>query len=426
MAATRRRGVRSIRGALAAACAAAGVGGVGGIGVDAVGATEVHSALLLYSEPRRVSAAEAVLEARHELKPGYFGDFKIVWDALSGPSPNGAVPSRAAQTFTRPSGRGAYTTTAGETPLDDTFRDQRVAVSGGLTVPVDRLTKATAGLYGSTEHDYTSLGANVSLARDFDRRNTTVSLGASFSDDTVRPEGGRPAPLTPMTLPGEARDNLAGDGSKRVTDLVAGVTQVVDRATLLQINASLSRVSGYQSDPYKVVSVVSPETGAPQAQLFESRPDAREKRILYGRLKRDFTPGIVDLSYRYMSDDWGIVSHTFDLRYRRDLAGERWLEPHLRFYRQGEADFYRRWLVQGDPLPEFASADHRLGAFDAWTAGLEYGCPVGEGQRLNARVEYYWQVGDRHPAGAPGELAGLDLFPALDAWIVQVGYVLGL
>ena len=40
---------------------------------------------------------------------------------------------------------------------------------------------------------------------------------------------------------------------------------------------------------------------------------------------------------------------------------------------------------------------HRLGAFDAWTAGLEYGCRLGEGKRLTARVEYYWQVGDGHP-----------------------------
>ncbi len=42
------------------------------------------------------------------------------------------------------------------------------------------------------------------------------------------------------------------------------------------------------------------------------------------------------------------------------------------------------------------------------------------------RAEYYWQVGESHPAGAPGALAEFDLFPTLDAMILQVAYSLGL
>jgi hypothetical protein len=408
--------MRSIRGALAAACAMAGVS------AGRADATEVDTALLYYAEPGRVTAVETVVEGRHDFGGQRLGSFKIVYDALTGASANGAVPASMAQTFTRPSGNGSYVVRPGDTPLDDTFHDSRFAASGSLRFPLDRLTTASVGLYGSGEFDYTSLGVNASLARDLDRRNTTLSAGVSFSHDTVNPVGGRPEPLAAMALAGTPQARLAGNGAKDVFDAMAGLTQVIDRRTLVQVNYSLSSVSGYQTDPYKVVSVIAPATGEPVTQLYESRPDSRLKHILYGQLKRSMGPYIADLSYRHMTDDWGIASHTLDLHLRRDLGPDRFLEPHVRFYRQTEADFYRRWLTEGAALPEFATADYRLGAFDAWTVGLQVGLPAGRGQRLTARLERYWQSGDGSDPDAPGYLAGADLFPTVDAWIAQLGY----
>jgi hypothetical protein len=287
------------------------------------------------------------------------------------------------------------------------------------------MTRATAGLYGSTEHDYGSLGANASLERDLNRRNTTLSAGVSFSHDTINPEGGRPAPLASMAPVGVAPPRLDGDGQKDVLDLIVGLTQVVDRATLVQVNYSLSRVQGYQTDPYKLVSVVDPVSGDPVDQLFESRPDTRLKHILYGRVKRHLGFSVLDLSYRYMNDDWDITSHTVDLHWRWELGLLRYVQPHLRWYHQAAAGFYRRWLEDGTTPPEHVTADYRLGAMDAYTVGLRYGQSVGPGQNVVARVEYYWQTGESHPPGAPGALADLDLFPTVDAWIVNLGYSIG-
>lgn len=419
MAATDRT-FRSIRGALSAACALAGVGGVA-----TSHATEVETAILGYTEPNRVSALETVVQARHDFGSGRLANFKVVYDALTGASASGAVPGAAVQTFTRPSGRGSYETAPGETPLDDTFRDARVAVSGGVTLPLGRLSTVSAGLYGSGEHDYTSLGANASLTRDFDRRNRTLSAGLSYSQDTVTPEGGRPIPFAAMTPVGADLPRLAGDGSKDVMDAMLGLTQVIDRATLVQLTYSLSRVDGYQTDPYKLVSVVDPVSGAPVDQLFENRPDARTKHILFGRAKRQLSHGAVDLSYRFMTDDWGIASHTVELRDRVALGAHGYLQPHLRWYRQSAADFYTRWLSDGAALPDHATADYRLGEFNAWTFGLEHGRDVGRDHRVTVRVEYYRQAGDAHPAGAPGDLADFDLFPVVDAWIFQLGYSFG-
>jgi hypothetical protein len=131
-----------------------------------------------------------------------------------------------------------------------------------------------------------------------------------------------------------------------------------------------------------------------------------------------------------MIDDWGILSHTLDLNYRLQIQAHRYLQPHVRFYHQTEADFYRRWLTadsSGMPsdLPRHATADYRLGQFQAWTVGGRYGQTLRPGQSLIVRVEYYWQMGDSHPPGAPGALANLDLFPTVGAWIVNAGYSIG-
>jgi len=419
VAATRWRAQRTIRGALSAACALAGVHD------SRVEAIEIDTAALFYSEPSRVSAFEGVVEGRHDFGGERIATAKFVYDALTGASANGAVPSSTVQTFTRPSGRGEYTVQPGETPLDDTFHDARVALSGNFSFPLNRLTRATVGIYGSGEHDYSSLGGNLSLARDFNKRNTTVNAGVSYSDDSIFPEGGRPEPFASMAPAGRPQPRLSGDGSKQVLDFLAGLTQVLDRSTIAQINYSFSHVSGYQTDPYKLVSVVDPVRGDPVDQVYESRPDARTKHIFFGKVKRHLGRDIVDLSYRFMTDDWNINSHTIDLNYRWMMRPGRYLQPHVRFYHQGAAEFYTRWLENGQALPSHATADYRLGTFDAWTVGGRFGQAINERQSFVARVEYYWQSGDSSPPGAPGELASFDLFPTVDAWIVNVGYSIG-
>lgn len=418
MAATNHQ-TRNIRGALLTACGLMGIGGT------AAAATEINSAVLAYTEPNRVSAFEAVLDLKHDLATGQGLNFKLVYDGLTGASANGATPWTSAQTFTRPSGMGTYTVPAGETPLDDTFKDSRVAVSGGGTLPLGRLTTLSAGLYGSAEHDYTSLGGNASLSRDFNKRNTTVALRAAMFHDTVNPEGGRPDPLAAMVSPGFTQPRLDGDGTKDVMDLGLSLTQTIDKATIVHFNYTYSKVDGYQTDPYKVVSVVDGVTGAPQDYLYESRPDLRTKHVLFAKLNRHLGRDIARLSYRFMDDDWGITSHTAELEYRLRLGGGKYLEPSVRWYTQTAADFYRYFLVEGEALPSAASGDYRLGDLKTWTFGLKYGRPVAEGHELTVRAAYYRQTGDGSPAEAVGELRNLDLFPAVEAFIFQVGYSFG-
>jgi hypothetical protein len=78
-------------------------------------------------------------------------------------------------------------------------------------------------------------------------------------------------------------------------------------------------------------------------------------------------------------------------------------------------------LFDGAPLPQFASADYRLGRFDGLTAGLKYGWPGSHGD-WSARLELYEQTGEASPGAAVGVLEPLDLNPQLRAVIAQFSF----
>jgi hypothetical protein len=355
-------------------------------------------------------------------------------DTLTGATPNGAIRQGVPQTFTRPSGSSVYTIPANELPLDDTFKDTRAAVSVGWEQPLGRLWKTSVGLSGSFEYDYTHIGLNGSLSRDFNQRNTTVSAGLAVAHDTWDPVGGTPVPFAPMLDVGDTGNKTGGE-SKDVIDAVFGVTQVISRRLLVQLNYSFSNSSGYLTDPYKILSVVDGTTGdtitrvpasgaeGPSHEFrFERRPDDRTKHSLYTQAKYYMGGKVLDASYRYMTDDWEIDSHTLDLKLRWPIGEKSYVEPHLRFYTQSEADFYTISLVDGGALPTFASADYRLGNFDAVTAGLKYGWTTRGGNEMSIRAELYRQTGSISSDLLIGNQVGRETYPDLDAIILQFSY----
>ena len=358
-------------------------------------------------------------------------------DTLTGASPNGAIRQDGVQTFTRPSGSDAYAVPAGELPLDDTFKDTRVAVSANWQQPTGEKGLLNLGFSASKEYDYLHTGVNARYARDFNQRNTTVSAGLAYARDSVEPVGGAPIPLTPMLDVGDVSNRL-GDDNKDVLDVVFGISQVINRNLLVQVNYSLSRQDGYLNNPYKVLSLVDGTTGdtiprtpgpdgGPNGQfLFESRPDQRTLHGLYAQAKLNLGGKVLDASYRFMTDDWEIDSHTLDLHYRWPVGQSSYVEPHLRFYTQSEGEFYRLSLDNSQTLPTFATSDYRLGNFDALTAGLKFGWKTRNDNDMSVRVEWYTQSGTVPAGQLIGNQAGRDNYPDLNALIVQFSYRFGL
>jgi len=379
------------------------------------------TAFLYYGEQDgRVKDASLNALARKEFSTEHFLNLKLAVDSLTGASPSGALRALdVPQTFTTPSGGSSYEIAPGQLPVDNSFLDTRVAFSANWQQPIGDLSTIDLGVNVSDEYDYTSLGVSASYSRDFNKNNTTLSAGIALSSDDIDPVGGAPIPLAFMRGE-EINSSKLGSDTKDTTDLLFGISQVINRRMVVQLNYSLSDASGYLNDPYKILSVIDPDTGAPvagpdglYAYHYESRPDSRQKQSLYGLMKYRFDAGTLDFSYRYMTDDWDVVSHTTDLRYRWDLPAASYIEPHVRFYTQSAAEFYRVALLDGDPLPAYASADYRLGEFDAVTIGVKYGRLLANGNEWNARLESYTTTGSG---------ANSDVYPDLTAVIFQMSY----
>lgn len=395
---------------------------------------EFDSAFLFYSEVDRVSAGELILGAKKTFENDEVLNLKLTIDTLTGASANGAVAQPTVQTFTRPSGNGQYDIASGETPLDDTFKDTRVQLNGQWTQLIAPDYTASGGFHLSKEYDYLSLGVNGNIAIDFDRKNSTFSAGFSYFQDTFTPEGGIPKAFTSMLIGDSdtatwddnfAQTRIGSEDDKTTTDILLGFTQVINRRMLMQFNYSYSMVDGYLTDPFKILSVVD-TNGTTQDYLYESRPDSRVKQSIFAQSLYHFETSVLDVSYRYMWDDWDISSHTIDSRFRIPLGDgfgkESYIQPHFRVYQQSAADFYQPFLLDGEPLPTFASADYRIGEMTAYTVGLKYGMLVNNGHELSFRLEYYRQTSTDAGFDEPGELKDVEVYPTVDAIIAQVTY----
>ena len=397
---------------------------------------DIDTAFLYYGESDgRVQAAEPAIYAGRNLGDDDRIDLRLVVDVLTGATPNGAHASTVPQTFTTPSGSGSYTTPAGETPLDESFRDTRVAVGADWTISLDRLSKLILGINVSSEYDYISAGISSTYSRDFNNRNTTLTAGIAFNNDTINPVGGVPIEFAPMVEQDLPLNRSGSSETKTISDFIIGVTQIVNRKTIIQLNYTFGMTHGYQNDPYKIVTVVDPLTGLPTLPtmaaagdlpyVYEKRPGSRQRNALFFNSAHHLTEDVIHFSYRYFWDDWGISSHTLDLKYRYQLANS-YLMPHVRYYSQDAADFYAHNLMLGTDIDastgvvsrQYASNDYRLAKSVTTTLGLKYGMPLSQNSEISMRGEFIQQAisNDGVPAG--------EETPDLDAVVLQVNYSL--
>ena len=391
---------------------------------------EFDTAFMIYSEADRVSAAEAIIGANKTYGDDEVLSLKLTIDSLTGASANGAVAQPNIQTFTRPSGNGQFNIQPNETPLDDTFKDTRVQLTGQWSEPLENDYTWSIGGNLSKEFDYTSVGINTNISKDLNKKNTTVSMGLAYAFDNIAPEGDIPIAFASMVI-GDSDSALFDDAfdatrltdsdDKTTTDLLLGLTQVINRQMIMQFNYSYSYADGYLTDAFKILSVVD-TTGISQDYLYENRPNERTKHSFYWQTKYHFDSSIIDLSYRYMTDDWEIDSHTIDMHYRIPLSDNQYIEPHIRYYKQTAAEFYQPFLNESDALPEYASADYRIGEMSTYTIGLKYSMPLENNDVLSFRLEYYTQSPENAGFTAPGVLADQDLYEGINAVIFQVGY----
>lgn len=246
------------------------------------------------------------------------------------------------------------------------MNEHRQALDLSLTRYFPRGT-LTVGASDSSESDYLSRGLTLQGTLSTEDKNTTFNFGTGVTADKINPNN----------------NNL--HETKNVTDFLVGVTQVLTKQDIAQLDLGYSHGRGYFSDPYK---------------LDDERPRERNHGTALVRWNHYFpaTDGVSKLSYRYYKDNWDVRAHTLEAQYLQPLPYGWTLTPSMRLYTQTAANFYLPVDPATAPGPTFPpfdatvySEDQRLSAFGAITYGVKVAKQLNPDWLVDVKYEHYEQ-----------------------------------
>jgi hypothetical protein len=239
---------------------------------------------------------------------------------------------------------GASRPASSDEPADRYFTKKRNEVTAGLGVGI-----LNASYYHSDEVDYVGRMATISSNFDFNKRNSNLAISYSYGWDTVKPIG-----------QSDIYEKEAHTGNFTLT-------QALTPSLIGRIGADVSYVTGFQSNPYRIVSVFEGE------QLpVERHPLERSRGGAFVKLNRYFkSRAVLNLEYRYYQDDWEVKSHTASVFLYQYFSDKVLFRYRYRYYDQSEAYFYKDRYI-GDEA--FLTSDYKLESFNAHLFGfkLEY------------------------------------------------------
>ena len=244
----------------------------------------------------------------------------------------------------------------------------------------------------SVESDYFSIGGDLRGSYTDRSQLNTFSLGLQGFYDDLR--WGRLNPRTDyspkeLVYPAELRFREWYDTHNR-TSINIGLnwTHVLNRRMVMSISPGITLQSGLLSTPFH--RVYFSDAILPRV---ENLPDHRVK-IPVGIGLNSFIgeEWVLRSSYRFYSDNFGIISHTGNLELPWKLRQSFTLTPFLRIYSQTAADFFRPFKEH--TLDEtFYSSDYDLSAFTSIKAGLglRYYPFSSFLNEISMRYSYYWR-----------------------------------
>jgi len=245
----------------------------------------------------------------------------------------------------------------------------------------------------SKEDDYRSNAVTGKVSREFNQKNTTVTGGVAVAFDEVL--------ATDFTNNFENRD-------KDTLDFSVGISQIVTRNTLVDVNLGYGRSTGYLSDPYRRISQIrtvvvdGPFGPIPVTDTFdyaENRPDEQHRFVAKASVRQYFekVDGALKFSYRFFANSDSVEGHTLELKWIQQLGAQWSVTPYLRYYQQSEADFYYATLtgsgVDGTGLIDGSganySSDYRLSKMEALTYGIRVAWEPRNDLTLDLQLERY-------------------------------------
>jgi Protein of unknown function (DUF3570) len=322
--------------------------------------------------------------------------FQWLNDAISGASPTGAMPG-------------------GDQPFLSELEDVRTGILAAISQQFGD-HRVELEISHSKENDYLSRGVALSDTLELNQKNTTITYGVNYLDDIV-------------TVP------VLGERDKHSYDLFSGISQIIDKNTVVSANLTLGYSDGYLNDPYKSVqrtdsTQVPDGTGGtidiPVVNLYrENRPESRFRQVLQLEGKHYFAAadGVLDAVVRFSHDDYGVLSETLQLEWRQNVRDRLQVVPFVRYFHQSAANFFTQTLDNvavsipaADPSgngPNY-SADYRLSSFDALSGGVRLRYQFNETITASAAYERYVMSG----SGSSSSQAPDQAYPRADLWTV--------
>ena len=227
------------------------------------------------------------------------------------------------------------------------FKEKREEYGGGVDY-LYRNTTVGLSVLRSDEPDYVANTFGATVTHEVLDGLTTLSLGYSMGRDDV----------------GRAHTDFADHVNRYQYKL--GVSQVVTKSLLMNLNYEAILEDGYLHSPYRAARLLG--LSVPEVYPRTRDGHAVALGIVNGLGAKDGQlKASAHLRYRYFWDNWNIRAHTVELGYGSRLD-DRWLvEPRYRYYKQSAASFYANdfttqmtFMARDRELSDFSS--HALGA----------------------------------------------------------------
>jgi Protein of unknown function (DUF3570) len=236
---------------------------------------------------------------------------------------------------------------------------------------VRKLTNATVSVGGefSQERFYRSTTILTSGSRSFNKSNTTVAGGFSFSLN--RPK------LHPRSV----------SESQTTQNAFVSLTQTLTRTTIAQAGYEFGHIGGYQNDPFLRALV--------NGQLvLGNHPQDRTRQTLTLGLRQALpAETYLEADYRRYIDDWSVHSNAFSVGVSHQFVRRLLVYLGYRRYDQTGAYFFAPEYLG---TPEFFTSDFRLEPFasDLFTGRGDYTPPHGlwflpQGSRVTLQYDRY-------------------------------------
>jgi Protein of unknown function (DUF3570) len=229
-------------------------------------------------------------------------------------------------------------------------------------------TTYSVGYINSVEPDYKADTTYYSVSQDMFGDLTTVTLGYKRAWDRIYRDICN-APHPDGTYCPDIINDPTFHQQADHRGYSFGVSQIITRNTLVDLNYEIDTDQGYLANPYREIRYLSPGgvgfTLAPQVY-----PNTRTSNAASVLLKY-YLPWRAALTaqYRYYHDTWAVVGDTFELGYTLPVW-HRWVfDTSLRYYTQSHASFYSDLFPRAD-YQNYEARDRELAAFDSYTVGF--------------------------------------------------------